>query len=86
MAVQRANSYSNPAKLMNFIKMKKQIENTGFENVNHYVSHMEAFTKLSNKQSFEERDRQRTLLKMIQEKNNNTSLGNTKSSTSGFQR
>ena len=65
IAVQRANSYSNPAKLMNYIKMKKQIENTGFENVNHYVTHMEAFTKLSNKQSLEERERQRTLLKII---------------------
>ena len=41
--------YSNPAKLMNYLKMKKSIANTNFSNVNQYLSHLDAFNKLSNK-------------------------------------
>lgn len=54
--------YSNPAKLMNYLKMKKSIANTQFQNVNQYLTHMEAFNRLSNKQTEEERHRQKTLL------------------------
>ena len=43
--------YSNPAKLMNHLKMKKAIANSEFRDVNQYVSHMEAFTRLSNKKA-----------------------------------
>ena len=62
------NGYSNPAKLMNYIKMRKAIENTNFNNVKEYVSHVEAFSKLTNKQTAEERERQRHLLKQIEAK------------------
>ena len=50
--------YSNPAKLMNYIRMQKQKNNTNknFENVGHYASHIEAFSQLSNKRSEEERE------------------------------
>ena len=57
IATQRANNYTNPAKLMDYIKMKKCIENSEFESVNQYMSHMEAFTKISNKQTIDERER-----------------------------
>ena len=43
--------YSNPAKLMNYLKLKKSLANTQFQSVNQYLSHMDAFNKLSNKQT-----------------------------------
>jgi hypothetical protein len=54
--------YTNPAKLMNYLKMKKSIANTQFQNVNQYLSHMDAFNKLSNKQTEGDLQRQRDLL------------------------
>ncbi|CDW73749.1 UNKNOWN [Stylonychia lemnae] len=75
---QRVNGYSNPAKLMNYIKMKKSIENSQFQDVNQYLTHLEAFSKISNKQSQQERDYQRSLLSKISSKNNenNKNLSN----------
>lgn len=50
---------------MNYLKMKKAIANTQFQDVNQYVSHMDAFNRLSNKQTEEEVLRQRELLNQI---------------------
>jgi len=42
---------------MNFLKMKKAIANTEFQNVNQYISHMDAYNKVSKRQTEEERFR-----------------------------
>ena len=42
-------SYSNPAKLMNYLKAKKSRENSDFKDVNEYVSHVDAFARTCNK-------------------------------------
>jgi hypothetical protein len=35
--------YSNPAKLMNYLKLKKSLANSEFKDVNSYMTHMQAF-------------------------------------------
>jgi len=50
---------------MNYLKMKKSLANSEFPSVPHYLSHMEAFTKLSSKQTDAERYRQKQLLTQI---------------------
>lgn len=54
--------YSNPAKLMNYLKIKKSLSNSNFQTVNQYLSHMQAFTRLTCKQTEEERARQKQIL------------------------
>jgi hypothetical protein len=54
--------YSNPSKLMNFIKMKKCQNDKVYQDTNHYVSHLEAFSKISIKKSEEERLKQKQIL------------------------
>ena len=48
------STYSNPSKLMNYLKAKKSRENGTFRNVNEYVSHVDAYAKTSNKITNEE--------------------------------
>ena len=50
---------------MNYLKMKKSIANTQFQDVNQYLTHMDAFNKLSNKKTEEDVQRQRELLNQI---------------------
>jgi hypothetical protein len=50
---------------MNYLKMKKSLANSEFASVTQYLSHMEAFTRLSNRQTEQERQRQRVLLETI---------------------
>ena len=48
------SNYSNPAKLMNYFKAKKQRENGTFRNLNEYVTHVDAYAKTSNRLASEE--------------------------------
>ena len=54
--------YSNPAKLMNYLKVKKSLSNSNFQTVSQYLTHMQAFTRLSCKQSEQDRLRQKQIL------------------------
>ena len=48
------STYSNPAKIMNYLKAKKSRENGTFRDVNEYVSHVDAYAKTSNRITKEE--------------------------------
>jgi len=43
------SGYTNPAKLMNFMRAKKAKENRDFKNVAEYTSHIDAYSRLSTK-------------------------------------
>ena len=56
-----STTYSNPSKLMNYLKAKKARENGTFRDVNQYVSHIDAYSKTVNKITNEELDEKRSV-------------------------
>lgn len=62
--------YSNPAKLMNYIKMKKSQSNSNFYSgtIPNYVSHIDAYKLLQVKQSQEQKENQKKLLEQIKKR------------------
>ena len=54
-------SYTNPAKVMNFIKAKKAREVEGFRSVAHYVSHVEAYQKTALREEADAKETRRQM-------------------------
>ena len=62
-------SYSNPAKLMNYLKAKKARENGTFSDVNEYVSYVDAYAKTSTRWTQNEvLNKQPTVAKLLPHK------------------
>jgi hypothetical protein len=75
-------SYTNPAKVMNFIKAKKAREVEGFRSVAHYVSHVEAFQKTNLREEAEAKEtRRRMYAKLLAQKRTSEAVSERTTST-----